>query len=150
MKKQMERNMQEALTEVYEILKVTPIELTSKIPTQFNKMVEENRAKDYRFILEEPFDEKDLKKETIIILGLIYRDFFADPEEREELQLKDKEEIKRVEEEIRKQYDIDTIFQNRKEKNKKEVDETSLVLFENQQGFWKKIFKAIKGIFKKK
>ena len=142
--------MQEALTEVYEILKVTPIELTSKIPTQFNKMVEENRAKDYRFILEEPFDEKDLKKETIIILGLIYRDFFADPEEREELQLKDKEEIKRVEEEIRKQYDIDTIFQNRKEKNKKEVNETSLVLFENQQGFWKKIFKAIKGIFKKK
>ena len=142
--------MQEALTEVYEILKVTPIELTSKIPTQFNKMVEENSAKDYRFILEEPFDEKDLKKETIIILGLIYRDFFADPEEREELQLKDKEEIKRVEEEIRKQYDIDTIFQNRKEKNKKEVDETSLVLFENQQGFWKKIFKAIKGIFKKK
>ena len=47
--------------------------------------------------------ESDENYALIIILGLIYRDFFADPEEREELQLKDKEEIKRVEEEIRKQ-----------------------------------------------
>ena len=101
--------MQEALTEVYEILKVTPIELTSKIPTKFRKMVEDNRARDYRFNLEEPFDERDLKQETIVILGLIYRDFFADPEEREELQLKDKEEIKRVKEEINKQYHLNTI-----------------------------------------
>ena len=111
--------MQEALTEVYEILKVTPIELTSKIPTKFRKMVEDNRARDYRFNLEEPFDERDLKQETIVILGLIYRDFFADPEEREELQLKDKEEIKRVEEEMNKQYDMNTIFQQRNAKNKK-------------------------------
>lgn len=144
--------MQEALTEVYEILKVTPIELTSKIPTKFRKMVEDNRAKDYRFILEEPFDERDLKPETIVILGLIYRDFFADPEEREELQLKDKEEIKKVEEEMNKQYDMNTIFQQRNAKNKKndeEYEETDLILY-NEQGFLKKIFNLIKGIFKKK
>ena len=30
--------MQEAMTEVYEILKVTPIELTSKIPTKLEKL----------------------------------------------------------------------------------------------------------------
>lgn len=125
--------MQEALTEVYEILKVTPIELTSKIPTKFRKMVEDNRARDYRFNLEEPFDERDLKQETIVILGLIYRDFFADPEEREELQLKDKEEIKRVEEEMNKQYDMNTIFQQRNAKNKKnEEEETDLILYKEQ------------------
>ena len=141
--------MQEALTEVYEILKVTPIELTSKIPTKFRKMVEDNRARDYRFNLEEPFDERDLKQETIVILGLIYRDFFADPEEREELQLKDKEEIKRVEEEMNKQYDMNTIFQQRNEKNKKnEEEETDLILYK-EQNFFKKLLSLIRGVFKR-
>ena len=141
--------MQEALTEVYEILKVTPIELTSKIPTKFRKMVEDNRARDYRFNLEEPFDERDLKQETIVILGLIYRDFFEDPEEREELQLKDKEEIKRVEEEMNKQYDMNTIFQQRNAKNKKnEEEETDLILYK-EQNFFKKLLSLIRGVFKR-
>ena len=141
--------MQEALTEVYEILKVTPIELTSKIPTKFRKMVEDNRARDYRFNLEEPLDERDLKQETIVILGLIYRDFFADPEEREELQLKDKEEIKRVEEEMNKQYDMNTIFQQRNAKNKKnEEEETDLILYK-EQNFFKKLLSLIRGVFKR-
>lgn len=145
----MDRNIQEALTEVYEILKVTPIELTSKIPTKFRKMVEDNRAKDYRFILEEPFDERDLKQETIVILGLIYRDFFADPEEREELQLKDKEEVKRIEEEMNKQYDMNTLFQQKNAKNKKnEVEETDLILYK-EQGFFKKLLSLIRGVFKR-
>ena len=145
----MERNIQEALTEVYEILKVTPIELTSRIPKKKKKMVEDNRAKDYRFILEEPFDERDLKQETIVILGLIYRDFFADPEEREELQLKDKEEIKRIEEEMNKQYDMNTIFQQKNAKNKKnEVEETDLILYK-EQSFFKKILNLIRGVFKR-
>lgn len=141
--------MQEAMTEVYEILKVTPIELISKIPTKFRKIIEDNRAKDYRFQLAEPFNEKDLKQETIVILGLIYRDFFADPEEREELQLKDAEEIKKVEEEMNKQYDIDNIFQKRKEKSFENIEETDLTLYK-EQGFLTKLFNLIKGIFKKK
>ena len=84
----MEQNLSKAFTEVYEILKVTPIELTSKIPTKFRKIIEENRDKEYRFQLEEPFNEKDLKEETIVILGLIYRDFICSAEERDKLQEK--------------------------------------------------------------
>jgi len=150
----MERNMQEALTEVNEILKVTPAELISKIPTEFRELIEKNRAKDYKFQLEEPFNEKDLKQETIVILGLIYRDFFTDPEEREELQLRDAEEIKKVEEEMNKQYDINNIFQKRKEEKMQNVqksneEELDLVLYK-KQGFLKKFFNLIKGIFAKK
>ena len=139
----MEQNLSKAFTEVYEILKVTPIELTSKIPTKFRKIIEENRDKEYRFQLEEPFNEKDLKEETIVILGLIYRDFLADPEEREDLQLKDTEAIKKVEEELNQKYD--------KRKTKKNVnnspEEMGLTVYKER--FIKKIFNLIKGIFKK-
>ena len=144
----MEQDLSKAFTEVYEILKVTPIELTSKIPTKFRKIIEENRDKEYRFQLEESFDEKDLKEETIVILGLIYRDFLADPEEREELQLKDTEAIKKVEEGIKQKYDIENVFDSRKSKKKTDnVQEMGLTVY--KEGFIKKIFNLIKGIYKK-
>ena len=145
----MEQNLSKAFTEVYEILKVTPIELTSKIPTKFRKIIEENRDKDYRFQLEEPFNEKDLNEATVIILGLIYRDFLADPEEREELRLKDTEAIKRVEEEMNKKYDMENVFNNKRAKKNANTPQEKMGLTVYKEGFIKKIFNLIKGIFKK-
>ena len=145
----MEQNLSKAFTEVYEILKVTPIELTSKIPSKFRKIIEENRDKEYKFQLEEPFNEKDLKEETIVILGLIYRDFLADPEEKEELQLKDTEKIKKVEEEMKQKYDMENVFNSRKAKQRKENSQEEMGLVVYKEGFIKKIFNLIKGIFKK-
>ena len=47
----MEQNLSKAFTEVYEILKVTPIELTSKIPTKFRKIIEEKNIENVRVIM---------------------------------------------------------------------------------------------------
>ena len=96
----MERVYEEAFTEVDEVLKLMPIDLLSKIPAQFRQTISENKAKNYNVIIQEPLEEQKLKKETIVILGLIYRDFLASPEEREQLQLKDAEELKRIEQEM--------------------------------------------------
>ena len=72
----------------------------------------------------------------------------ADPEEREELQLKDTEAIKKVEEGIKQKYDIENVFDSRKSKKKTDnVQEMGLTV--NKEGFIKKIFNLIKGIFKK-
>ena len=97
----MERAYEEAFTEVDEILKIMPIDLVSKIPVQFRQTISENKATNYKVIIKEPLEEQKLKKETIIILGLIYRDFLASPEEREQLQLKDAEELKKIEQEMK-------------------------------------------------
>ena len=145
----MEKDLSKAFTEVYEILKVTPIELTSKIPTKFRKIIEENRDTEYRFQLEEPFNEKDLNEESVIILGLICRDFFADPEEREELRLKDTEAIKRVEEEMNQKYDMENVFNNKRAKKSVNTPQEEMGLTVYKEGFIKKIFNLIKGIFKK-
>ena len=89
----MERVYQEAFAEVDEILKIMPIDLLSRIPAQFRQIIIDNKANNYTIEIKEPIEEDKLKKETVIILGLIYRDFLASPEEREELQAKDEEEI---------------------------------------------------------
>ena len=136
-----------AFTEVDEIFKLLPIDLLSKIPPKFRQIVSENKDKDYRVKIEEPLEEKNLKKETIVILGLIYRDFIASPEEKQQLQLKEAEDLKRIEEEMQKQYDINKIFDKRKSQQV-EQNKTELIVYK-EPSFIKKFFNLIKGIFKK-
>lgn len=143
----MDRAYEEAFAEVDEILKMMPIDLLSKIPIKFRQVISQNKANDYNIIIKEPLEEKKLKKETVVILGLIYRDFLASPEEREELQLKDAEELKRIEQEMQQQYDVDNVFKKRK-KSSEEDSSTDLILYK-EQGFLKKLFNLIKGIFNK-
>ena len=142
----MDRVYQEAFAEVDEILKMMPIDLLSKIPVQFREIISKNKAKDYMVKIKEPLEEELLKEETVVILGLIYRDFLASPEEREELQLKDAEELKRIEEEMQQQYDIQNIFNKRKNKENENVS-TELTIYK-EQGFLRKIINLIKGLFK--
>lgn len=143
----MERAYEEAFYEVDEILKIMPIDLLSKIPVQFRKIISENKAKNYKVDIQEPLDEEKLKEETVVILGLIYRDFLASPEEREELQAQDAEELCKIEEELQQKYDMENVFKRRKASQNDELS-TDLVLYE-EQGFLKKLFNLIKGLFNK-
>lgn len=146
----MERAYEEAFAEVDEILKIMPIDLLSKIPVQFRQVISENKAKNYKVDIQEPLDEEKLKEETVVILGLIYRDFLASPEEREELQKQDAEELRRIEEEMQQQYNMENVFKKRKAGKASQNDEisTDLILYE-EQGFLKKLFNLIKGFFNK-
>ena len=146
----MDRAYEEAFAEVDEIFKTMPIDILSKIPMKFRQIISENKAKDYKVKIKEDFQEEDLKEETVILLGLIYRDFLASPEEREELQKSDAEELKRIQEEMQEQYDMENIFQKRKGKNNAENEQfsTELTLYK-EPNFVQKIFNLFKGLFKK-
>lgn len=76
----------EAFTEVNEIIKLMPDKLVNKIPSKFREMIEEERDREYNPNIQEPLEKQRLKNETIIILGLIYRDFLCPQEERKKLQ----------------------------------------------------------------
>ena len=126
----MERVYEEAFYEVDEVLKLMPIDLRSKIPVQFRQVISENKAKNYKKDIHEPLKEQELKKETVIILGLIYRDFLASPEEKERLQKQDSEEIQKIEQEVQEQY------------------ENQLIIYK-ERGIFNKILNFLKGIFKR-
>lgn len=150
----MDRNYQEAFVEVEEILKIMPVELSEKIPMKFRKIIIENQAPDYKVIIQEPLEQQKLKKETLVILGLIYRDFLCDEQERKELKIQDVQELEKIEKELQQKYDIQNVFDARKENRKKQEESeddysTSLTLYEKPT-FLKRLFNIIKGIFKKK
>lgn len=133
----MERVYEEAFYEVYEVLKLMPIDLRSKIPMQFRQAISENKAKNYKADIHEPLKEQELKKETVIILGLIYRDFLASPEERERLQRSDSEELQKLEQGMKEQYDI-----------KQKLNNNQLIVYK-EKGIFHKIIDFIKRIFKR-
>ena len=146
----MKREYEEAFVEVDEIIKLMPVDLSSKIPLKFRQVISENKAKDYKVKIEEPLEEQKLKDETIVILGLIYRDFLCTPEERETLQLKDAEELKKIEQDMQEQYDVNKIFEKRKSQttDNQYNNQTDMIIYK-EPGFIKRFFNLIKGIFKK-
>ena len=146
----MERVYEVAFAEVDEIFKIMPIDLLSKIPIKFRQIISENKAKDYKIEIKEPLEKEKLKEETIVILGLIYRDFLASPEEREELQARDAEELRKIEEELQQQYNVENLFKKKQTNltDVSDIEPTDMVVY-REQGFLQKIFALIKGLFSK-
>lgn len=147
----------EAFAEVNEIIKLMPIELVNKIPSKFREMIVEEKDKTYIPDIKEPLEKCKLKNETIIILGLIYRDFLCLPEERKKIQEKDAKELqevqKAIEDEVRQKYNPDDLFKKRNQNNIEEtynLEENNSMLVVQEQKWYQKIFNIIKGIFKRK
>ncbi len=149
----MKPEYREAFEEIYEIFNLMPKELLNKIPMKFYEMVEEERDTNYSPNIQEPIEKQKLKNKTIIILGLIYRDFLCSSEERRRLQEKDAKELQEVEktleEEIREKYNPDDIFKNRNKSTQEEIqpsEETRMTIVQEEK-WYQKIFNLIKGIF---
>lgn len=149
----MKQEYKEAFTEVNEIIKMMPDELVNKIPSKFREMLEDERDKEYNPNIQEPLEKCKLKNETIIILGLIYRDFLCSPDEKRRLQEKDARELQEVqkalEEEIREKYNPDDIFKNRNRIVPEEIqksEEIRMTIVQKEK-WYKKIFNLIKNLF---
>lgn len=153
----MKEEYRRAFTEVYEIFRLMPNELINKIPNKFYKMIEEERNIDYTPTIQEPLEKCKLMNETIIILGLIYRDFLCSADEKKRLQEKDAKEMQEVkkalEEELRQKYNPDDIFKNRniqpENKIQENYEEKSIAVIQEEK-WYQKIFSIIKNIFKRK
>lgn len=152
----MKQEYKEAFSEVNEIIKMMPEELSNKIPNKFKELLENERAMEYQPNIQEPLEEQKLKNETIIILGLIYRDFLCSSDEKKKLQEKDAREFqelqeleKAIEEEMRVKFNPDEIFKKRNTTDNQQVEECkSMTVIEEK--WYKKIFNIIKNFFNRK
>ena len=149
----MKPEYREAFEEIYEIFNLMPKELLNKIPKKFYEMIEEERDTNYYPNIQEPLEKQKLKNETIIILGLIYRDFLCSPDEKKRLQEKDAKELqeaeKELEEQIREKYNPDDIFKNRNRfvaQEEQSSEETRMTVVKEEK-WYQKIFNIIKGLF---
>ena len=145
MKEEVYRN---AFKEIYEILKNTDEELVAKIPKKFLSFIEENMNNEYECNIQRDvdIDKQNLLKETEAILALIYINYWATEEEKQEFALKDQAGKEAKE----KAYDerIQRIFEERKVVSKK--TENKELIVKPKENFIKRIINKIRSILKNK
>ena len=150
----MKNTINQAFTEVYDVINHMEIEMQEKIPKKFIDLIRENRDLDYKLNINYKEDiKKKLLKESKVILYLIYRDFLCSKEKKEKLLQLDLEEIRREEKILSEKYEID--FEKRKKEKigktiekTKEQDEKLPIKVEKEK-WYKKISEFLKRLFKR-
>lgn len=106
--------------EIYEILKYIPKNELAKLPNGFVKFIEKNMDMNYTYKVEyiQDFEKQPMLKGTRIILAILYRDYWATPQKKQEIIERDKKQIKEKQEADRKKYDIETILSKQREQIK--------------------------------
>ena len=149
----------QAVAEVLEILSNSEKEITNKIPENFMRFLKENADKEYKVNIDfnnEHWDDT-IKKETKVILALIYRDYLVSEEEKIILLKEEKERLDKEEQELHEKYKPDNLFKNNVTTTKKEnIEEkqeelNNMKMIEVKEDSWfKKIWKKIISMFGKK
>ena len=148
----MQEQYLKAFSEVEQIIALMPEGLQKKIPEKFKNILSTWKDKNYVPFIQEPFEECNLMEETKIILAVIYRDFLCNEKEKEEIKLRESQQLQEYEKELREKYNPDDIFKNKKNNQIKieetQSEETAMVEYK-EKNFLQKIFDKIKHLFKK-
>ena len=138
-----------AYKEIFEILKIFPKELVSKIPKEKILFFRNNMDRTYKYdISVETFDGTTMLDETKAILTILFRDYWATEKQKAKIEAYENAARNELqEEEARIKYNANDLFKNQNNIEKYEpVEETALV--EYKESFVKKIINKILLILK--
>lgn len=147
----MELEMQEAYSEVYEILRNMPREYQEKIPKNVRSFFEMHKSKNYHINIDKNnlFDKSKLKEKTLAIIALLNIKYWCpDEKTKKELLEKYNENEKIYQKELEEKYNPDNIFKNR-QSTPTSVAENMQVIEYKEPKWYQKIFKKIINIFKR-
>lgn len=138
-----------AYKELYEVIKKLSKHEIEKLPNDFIMNIHENMDTDYEFIYNESVGilEQDFMIETKALIIEMYKRFLAEDSQNEYWEEYDKKCFNVIEENKRKKYDSNKIFENTKKEEVKENKEITLVKVE--ESFLRKILNKIVKILKK-
>lgn len=112
----MSNNYAKAYKELLEIIKHFPLDEYNRIPIDKIKFYEENMDKNYNFTINPNIDlsEQNILKETKALIVTLYEDYFATEEQKEKINEILKLNQKKVEQEKRKKYNPQDLFETNK------------------------------------
>lgn len=141
-----------ALYQINEILKYMAPNLKARIPKKFISYFENNKSQEYNWTIDEslPLEKQDLLPTTKEILTVLYKDFICDDMERVKLEKTLNSNELKYQEELRKKYNPDNIFEDRQKNTEYaeiQTKDTKIVTY--KESFLSKIISRIKLIFHK-
>lgn len=140
-----------AYKEVIEILKHISKEDYNKIPQSKIKVFEENcnNGWNFQYNPELTLNEQNTSKIAKIIIAILFRDYWATEEQRKKINLKEKYDKQKIEEEQRERYNPDNLFENRNQevKQKGNVSTANVQIIEYKENIFIKLWNKIKTFF---
>lgn len=142
-----------AYREVLEILKYIPKAEYDKIPSKKIQLYKTKQDKNYKFKYNpsKTLDEQNVSKRARAIIGLLFRDYWANETQRQKILAKQNYERQKIEKEKMEKYKYEDIFKNYKNVSIKE-DTTNVVssnlLIEYNESIFMRFLNRIKNIFK--
>ena len=141
----------EIYVDISVIISMMPTEMKSKISNSFINFIENNKSNNYVSNINPkiPLKQQNIRKETKEMLGLIYRDYLCNDEERSNLLKEEKRELTKLEAEKREIYNPDNIFKknNLKENNEENSIKNEVSIVEYKESIIKRMITKIKNLF---
>lgn len=138
-----------ALSEVNVIINNIPEELRAKISSKLKNVIELERDKGYNPDINELVVENNMLPETVIILGMIYRDFLCSETEKENLKKREKEIIREKNKENESKYSYEKLFKERETYNSEKIENKEMALIEIKEKWYEKVLKFFRTILRK-
>ena len=141
----------EGITEVVEILKMIDEVYTETLPGKFKKFLNDNKSTSYKPDFDHTKELKDwnIKEETKNLLGIIYLNYWATEDEKNEYMKLLSGNEKKYQKVINEKYNTDNLFRKKQKVTKLENKaENNMEMIEKKESFWKKIIRNIKNFFK--
>lgn len=140
-----------AYAEVYEILELMEKKYIDKIPKKLVEMFREEKNSKYKFIIdiEKTLYEQKLHRKTMILLAILYVNYWCEDEQEKDSLLKSFAENEKIKlKEVREKYNPDNIFNNKNNKDKNKSEESMMIEYK-KDSLLQKIWNKIKYLFKK-
>ena len=141
----------QSLTEINTIINYMDIENVRKIPQKFIEFIKQNMDSTYIPNISKniPINEQNIKKDTKILLSLIYRDYLCEADKKKQLIQNEIEEKRVYEQELKEKYNPNNIFKNTHivEQTNDMTNEVSLIEYKENDSWYKKIIFYIKKIW---
>lgn len=143
------KDISKSAVEVLEILNYCSDDVLNKIPKEFINYLKDIQSFDYVFEYDKTkkLEDQNLLPQTYYFMGLIYKDYICDENERTDY-MEELKKFKQDENNIKyEKYPIDKLFESTN-KNLNEVDkEKSMVKYE-KTNWLKKLFNKVKEMLR--
>ncbi|MBQ3408604.1 MAG: hypothetical protein IJH12_05310 [Clostridia bacterium] len=139
-----------AYSEILEILKYLTPEDYEKIPKEKIEFFEKNANKNYTFNYnpDKTLQEQNVSKTTRIIIGILFRDYWATEEQRDKIVKFQQQERMRAEKEKEEKYSTENLFKNNIKTSENENNEVALVEYKKDK-WYKRLIMKINKFFKR-
>ena len=148
-----EAKTQEVFSEVYAFLEIVGDQYRNKLPKELIQIFETQKSKTYNPQYDPNIEiyKQNLKKGTLAIIAILDLNYWCETEEEKQKIRKALEENElKKQEEIRKKYNPDNIFENKTKKEYTNIPENKAIIEYKKESIINKIMNKIKSFFRKK